>query len=222
MDIDERILDAIARTEVVRPPRQRLSTFGTTTVDYYVVTELGESISCVRAGKVFAEKPRIVTPYYLLHVEGFSDDARRYLSMMAEQNPHAPGVLYAYRNQPESTNIVSEPIRVVIGNLDSRLDSEDRPLAAIVRGVEDVWDVAVMMFIYDLTQRAVGGNVADFRSRGMLRTDSSGVPGAAREHIETLFAAARADRSRAPELVSELRRWGLYEEYEDRFLAMFH
>lgn len=221
MDMDERMWEAIARTEVVRPPRRRLSTFGTTTVEYYVVTALGESMTCVRDGTVFAERPRIVTPYYLLHVEGFSDDARRYLSIMAEQDAHAPGVLYAYRNNPLSANVVSEPIVVVTGNLESRLDAEDRPLAAIIRGVEDMWDLAVMIFIYDLTQRAVGGNVADFRRRGLLSTDSAGVPVAARDHIEALFAAARADRSRAAELVSELRRWGLYEEYEDRFLAMF-
>ena len=221
MDADERIWEAMAHTEVVRPPRQRLSTFGTTTVQYYVVTELGESMSCVREGTVFAERPRIVTPYYLLHVEGFSDDARRYLSMMAERNPHAPGVLYTYRNSPSSTDVVSEPARVVLGNLVDRLEAENQALAAVIRGVEDVWDLAVMMFIYDLTQRALGGNVADFQRRGMLRMDSSGVPRAAREHIEELFAATRADRSRAAELVMELKRWGLYEEYEDRFLSMF-
>ena len=102
-----------------------------------------------------------------------------------------------------------------------RLDAEDRSLSAIIRGVEDVWDLAVMMFIYDLTQRAVSGNVSDFQRRGMLSKDPAGVPKAAREHIESLFAAARADRSRAAELVTELKRWGLYDEYEDRFLAMF-
>lgn len=221
MDMDERIREAMQKTELVRPPARRLATFGSTTMDYYVVTDLSEEMSVVREGKVLAERPRIVTPYYLLRVEGFSEGARRYLGMMAEEHAHEPGIFYTYRNEPHSMNIVSEPIGVVLGNLTSRLDAEDRPLSAVIRGVEDVWDLAVMMFIYDLTRRAVGGNVADFRRRGLLDTDASGVPAAARQEIEALFAIVRADRSRASELVTELNRWGLYQEYEDRFLSLF-
>ncbi len=221
MEMDERIREAMQKTELIRPPTRRLATFGSTTVDYYVVTDLSEGMSVVRDGRVLAERPRIVTPFYLLRVEGFSEGARRYLSLMAEEGAHEPGIFYTYKNEPHSMNIVSEPLGVVLGNLTARLNSEDRPLSAVIRGVEDVWDLAVMMFIYDLTRRAVGGNVADFRRRGLLSTDASGVPAAARQEIEELFAAVRADRSRASELVTELNRWGVYQEYEDRFLALF-
>jgi len=221
MDMDERVLEAMHKTELIRAPRRRLSTFGSTTMEYYVVTDLTEQMSAVRDGKVVAERPRIVTPYYLLHVEGFSEEARRFLGFMAQQNPHEPGIFYTYKNEPHSTNVVSEPLGVVVGNLSARLDSEDRPLSAIIRGVEDVWDLAVMMFIYDLTRRAAGGNYADFRSHGLLNVDESGLPAAARQQIEMLFAIVREDRSRASELVTELNRWGVYQEYEDRFLALF-
>ena len=43
----------------------------------------------------------------------------------------------------------------------------------------------------------------------------------ARERIERLFAQAAQDRSKASELKAELDRLGLFEEYEDRFLALF-
>jgi hypothetical protein len=47
-------------------------------------------------------------------------------------------------------------------------------------------------------------------------------PGAAdQQSIETLFSAARADRSRAYELKQELDRLGLFKEFEDRFLDLF-
>ncbi len=36
---EERIQYAISRTEVVRPPKQTLSTFGTTNIYYYLITE---------------------------------------------------------------------------------------------------------------------------------------------------------------------------------------
>jgi hypothetical protein len=221
MDIDDRIQEAMQKTELIRAPKRRLATFGSTTMEYYVVTELTEQMSAVRDGQVLAERPRIVTPYYLLHVEGFSESARRFLGIMAQQNPHEAGIFYTYRNEPHSMNVVSEPLGVVVGNLSSRLESEDRPLSAIIRGVEDVWDLAVMMFIYDLTRRAAGGNYADFQRHGLLNMDESGLPAAARQQIELLFAVAREDRSRASELVTELNRWGVYQEYEDRFLALF-
>lgn len=41
------------------------------------------------------------------------------------------------------------------------------------------------------------------------------------KHIEELFSAARADRSRAYELKQELDRLGLFQEFEDRFLDLF-
>lgn len=221
MDMDERVLEAMQKTELIRAPKRRLSTFGSTTMEYYVVTELTEQMSAVRDGKVLAERPRIVTPYYLLHVEGFSEGARHFLGLMAQQNPHEPGIFYSYKNEPLSMNVVSEPLGMVVGNLSARLESEDRPLSAIIRGVEDVWDLAVMMFIYDLTRRAAGGNYADFQRHGLLNMDESGLPAAARQQIELLFAIVREDRSRASELVTELNRWGVYQEYEDRFLALF-
>jgi hypothetical protein len=221
MDIDDRIQEAMQKTELIRAPKRRLATFGSTTMEYYVVTELTEQMSAVRDGQVLAERPRIVTPYYLLHVEGFSESARRFLGIMAQQNPHEAGIFYTYKNEPHSMNVVSEPLGVVVGNLSARLESEDRPLSAIMRGVEDVWDLAVMMFIYDLTRRAAGGNYADFQRHGLLNMDESGLPAAARRQIELLFAVAREDRSRASELVTELNRWGVYQEYEDRFLALF-
>jgi len=221
MEMDERILEAMRKTELVRAPKRQLATFGSTTMEYYVVTELSEQMSAVRDGKVLAERPRIVTPYYLLHVEGFSESARRFLGLMAQQNPHEPGIFYSYRNEPHSMNLVSEPLGVVIGNLNSMLESEDRPLSAIIRGMEEAWDLAVMMFIYDLTRRAAGGNYSDFQRHGLLNVDESGLPAAARQQIEILFAVVREDRSRASELVTELNRWGVYQQYEDRFLALF-
>lgn len=43
----------------------------------------------------------------------------------------------------------------------------------------------------------------------------------ARARVEELFAAAAADRSKAFELKQELDRYGLFREYEDRFLDLF-
>ena len=42
-----------------------------------------------------------------------------------------------------------------------------------------------------------------------------------RQQIEQLFREAIHERAKVSELEAELRRWGLFDEYEDRFLNLF-
>jgi hypothetical protein len=221
METDDRIKYALENTELVRAPQRSLATFGSSVIDYYVVTELVGNISVVRDGKVIAERPKIVTPAYLVNVEGFSEQARRYMAMMARERPYESGILYRYKNEPKGMNVVSEPIKQVISKLSSQIEEEHNPLSTIIRGVEEVWDVSLLMFIYELTTKSVHTNVAEFSHRGFLDIDASGVPQGARDYIEELFEQASRNLSRAPELVIELNRWGLFSEYQDRFFALF-
>src|SRR3990172_812618 len=105
MEKDERIKEAIERTEILRAPKQSLYTFGTTSIYYYLVTEPAYSElvknvteTVVREGRVTAERPRIVTPFYLSRLEGFSREARRYLtSLIKTHSANVPGLLYTYK-----------------------------------------------------------------------------------------------------------------------------
>jgi hypothetical protein len=221
MEKDDRIRYALENTQLVRAPQQNLATFGSSVVDYYVVTELVGNISVVRDGKVIAERPKIVTPAYLVNVEGFSEQARRYIAMMARERPHESGIFYRYKNEPKGMNVVSEPIKQVINKLSSQIEEEHNPLSTIIRGVEELWDVSLLMFIYELTTKSVRTNIAEFSRRGFLDIDAGGVPQGARDYIEELFEQANHNLSRAPELVAELNRWGLFPEYQDRFYALF-
>jgi hypothetical protein len=221
METDDKIKYALENTELVRAPRQSLATFGSSVIDYYVVTELVGNLSVVRDGKVVAERPKIVTPAYLVNVEGFSEQARRYMAMMARERPYESGILYRYKNEPKGMNVVSEPIKQVISKLSGQIEEEHNPLSTIIKGVEETWDVSLLMFIYELTSRSVHTNVAEFGRRGFLDMDAGGVPQGARDYIEELFEQASRNLSRAPELVVELNRWGLFSEYQDRFFALF-
>ncbi len=221
MELDEKIKYALEHTELVRSPRQKLATFGSSVIDYYVVTELVGNVSVVRDGKVIAERPKVVTPTYLINVEGFSEQARRYIAMLARERPYESGIFYRYKNEPKEMNVVSEPIGQVIEKLNYQIDKERNPLTTIIRGVEELWDVSLLMFIYELTNRSVRTNLAEFDRRGFLNVDASGVPRGAREYIEELFEQVSHNLARAPELAMELNRWGLFAEYQDRFFALF-
>ena len=47
------------------------------------------------------------------------------------------------------------------------------------------------------------------------------IPGYIMERIEKLFIEAKEDKKKASSLKNELDRWGLYLQYEDRFLDLF-
>lgn len=230
MDIDEeRIEYAVKHTEILRPPKRSLATFGTTNIYYYLVTEPAYSDfvenvteTVIREGRVIAERPRIVTPYYLSQLEGFSQDAKRYFDMLTRTHgPNAPGLFYSYRNETKELNIVSDNLLSVVSKINAEIDRRGDPLASIIRGEDEFWDVSLLKFIYEVTRNSIRDNVLQLGSRGLLDIDSGGIPSDARARIEELFRQVSRGEREPRELKEELDRWGLFEEYEDRFFAIF-
>jgi hypothetical protein len=229
MDIDnDRIENAARHTEILRHPRQHLATFGITNIYYYLLTEpiyaeimheTNETV--IREGRVIAERPKIVTPYYLTNIEGFSYDARRYFeTLLRMHGPNAPGLFYSYRNEPRSLNIVADRWSAVADRLNTDIDKKGDPLISIIKGQDDLWDVSLLKFIYEISNRSAPSNIAQLGSRGLLGMSHGGIPVGARQIIEEMFGQVARGEIRAHELEMELNRWGVFEEYEDRFFAV--
>jgi len=222
---DERIEDAVRHTEIIRLPKRSLATFGTTNIGYYLVTEPAyneitkeSSETVIREGRVIAEKPRIVTPYYMSQLEGFSEDARKYFNTLIQKyGENAPGLFYTYRNEPGKLSIVPEEIRVVVDRLNSDVDRSGDPLTTIIKGQDELWDVSLMRFIYEITGSSMQNNISQLMSRGLLDVDSGGVPMDARLRIEELFTGVARGEINPDELKGELERWNIFEQYQDRF-----
>ena len=230
MDIDdERIRYAVQHTEILRVPKQTLSTFGTTNIYYYLVTEPAYSElvknvteTVIREGRVIAQRPRIVTPYYLSQFEGFSSEARRYFEgLIKTHGSDAPGLFYTYKNEPKELNIVSDNLPSVVAKLNEQIDKRGDPLTSIIRGEDELWDVSLMKFIYEMTRSSLRNNLLQMSSRGLLDIDASGVPVDARLRINELFRKVTKGEIEPHELKAELDRWNLFEEYEDRFFNIF-
>ena len=230
MDIDEERIEYVAKhTEILRLPKQSLATFGTTNIYYYMVTEpayseLVENVTetVIREGRVIAEKPRIVTPYYLSRLEGFSLDAKRYFDMLTRMHgASAPGLFYTYKNEPKELNIVSDNWLSVVNKLNEEIDRRGDPLASIIKGEDAFWDVSLLKFIYEITRRSLRSNLSQLGTRGLLDIDSSGVPVDARLRIEEMFWQVAKGEREPSELKAELDRWNIFEEYQDRFFAIF-
>ncbi|MBA7473936.1 hypothetical protein ES707_09283 [subsurface metagenome] len=230
MDIDdERIREAVRRTEILRAPKQSLATFGMTNIYYYLVTEpvyseLVKNVTetVIREGRVIAEKPRIVTPYYLSRLEGFSSEARRYFeALIKAHGANAPGLFYTYKNEPKELNIVSDNLLSVVDKLNAEINKRGDPLTSIIKGEDEFWDVSLMKFIYEMTRSSLHNNLGQMGSRGLLDIDAGGIPVDARIRIDELFRKVSSGESEPHELQAELDHWNLFEEYEDRFFNIF-
>ncbi|MFC1908656.1 hypothetical protein ACFLXD_02125 [Chloroflexota bacterium] len=228
---EERIEHAARHTEILRLPKQSLSTFGTTNVYYYLITEpvyselereTGAGETVIREGRVIAEKPKIVTPYYLTRLEGFSPDAKKYFDRLSMiHGPDAPGLLYAYKNEAKELNIVSDNWLTVARRINDDIERRGDPLTSIIKGEDSLWDVSLMKFIYEMTKNSLQSNLSQLGSRGLLDMDSSGLPADARLRIEEYFRQVIGGEREPQDLKAELDRWNIFTEYEDRFLSIF-
>jgi hypothetical protein len=230
MDIDdERIKYAVKHTEILRAPKQTLDTFGTTNIYYYLVTEPAYSElekdvneTVLRQGRVIAERPRIVTPYYLSRLEGFSADARKYFeSLSGTHGSPTAGLFYNYKNEPKPLTIISSNLLSVVDKLNAEIDKRGDPLTSIIKGEDEFWDVSLIKFIYEMTRGSLQDNLTQLGSRGLLNMDASGVPLDARLRIDELFKKVSGGEVEPHALKAELDRWDLFEEYEDRFFSLF-
>ncbi|AKG53474.1 hypothetical protein DGWBC_0804 [Dehalogenimonas sp. WBC-2] len=220
---------AVAQTYILKPPQQLLSTFGQTNIHYYLLTEPVYSElepqappeTVLREGHVIAERPKLVTPLYMQRLEGFGADAQRYFQMMAQRHgDHAPGLLYTYKNEPKELTILADALPTVAERISAEVISRAEPRTAIIRGLDEMWDVSLFKFIYELTERSLSNNVFELQQRGLMGVDNRGLPNEARMRIEHMFWQVRRDELDPSVLKTELDRWDLFEDYQDRFFDL--
>lgn len=224
------LIKAVQKTRVARKPLQHLATFGTSIINYYVITEpIYSDIdelkkeTVVRTGRVNSGKPEIVTPTYALNLKGFSSEAYKYLEFISNKfGVNSPGVLYQYKNEPGKINILNGSVEEVSNNIIKELNTKKDKLTAVIVGVDELWDVSLLKFIHDFTSESLVSNINEFNSRGLLQPQDQfgGVPKAAVQRIEILFNQVGFGAD--PEILKkELDRWGLFDHYEERFLNLF-
>jgi len=165
---------AIENTQVILTPERQIATFGSTSFNFYLISELMDRVDHVRVrnGKIHADRPQILTPehYCRLLLEGFGEQAQRFVDQMREYARNIAVLRYGF--QFRKTDVIEETLRdsidAVINRTKRRVESENEPLSAIIQGVDDAWEVCLLKFTIDLIERSSGGNLGDFRKRGLL------------------------------------------------------
>lgn len=215
----------LARTQILRAPRSSLSTFGATHLEYHLVSPVEDmpDKTRVRKGEIVSERPQILTAEaFLERFKGFGPDAKEYAQWLTSAYKDLLRSLeYNFRNKRVSTRVINESPAVVADRIAGELDGRDLRNQALIVAPDAAWSLALMKFTLDEAARSFPTHVRDLERRGLFdpaRASSD----RKRAEIETLFAAARAgDAGVRDALGRKLRDYGLFAEYEDRFLALY-
>jgi hypothetical protein len=165
---------AIENTRVILAPEQRIQTFGSTSFRFHLITELMDSVNHVRVrdGRIHAEKPQILAPSNLSRIllDGFGEQAREFAGWLEHHAADRAFLKYGFqfRKSDVVENVLHEPLEKVISRVRQTVEREEDPLSAIIHGVDDAWEVCLLKFAVDMIQQSAGGNLGDFRRRGLL------------------------------------------------------
>jgi len=165
MKMDEKIRYAIEHTEILKLPQKLLSTFDSTTIHYYILTEPlylefegrgPESETVIREGKITWQRPKLITSSYMLRVEGFSEKAKRALEMIAQENNDLAVLLYnlKFKRDSEKMNIVPNSLETIAKKIASEIEKRSDPFCAIIKGVDEFWDVSLSKFVQEMIARS--------------------------------------------------------------------
>jgi hypothetical protein len=165
---------AIENTQVILAPEHKIATFGTTSFRFYLISELMDRANEVRVrdGKIHADRPQILTPEHFsrLLLEGFGDKAQRYADQLRERFHNMAVLLYGFqfRKTDVTERMFRDPIESVIERTKSHVQHREDSLSAVIQGVDDAWEVCLLKFTIDMIERSSGGNLGDFRKRGLI------------------------------------------------------
>lgn len=214
-------------TKIILTPKNALSTYNQTKVRYHIVTEpLYKEVSnykseesVIRHGLVTAQTPQVVTNDFLYKMSGFGEEAKEFFKELNRVfGKNDPALLYSYKNESTDLEIVSGNPQEVSERIKSRLVNSQTN-HAVIRGINNLWDVSLLKFIFEYTKTSSKSNFQDLNNSGMLEV-KNGVPVAARKRIEKLINQAKLGKVRPKDLHKELQDWDLFEEYQDQFFSI--
>ena len=216
---------AVNNTDVKLMPEKHLETFGTTVLNYHLITELMDSVDQVRIreGRLEAGQPQIITPdaYLQTAMEGFGEEAQRYVDWLKEHEQDIKVLQYGYKLKQESfsEHIVTDSLENVVERVEASVAASNDPMSAVVVGVDDPWDVCLVRLFWEVIQKSAVFNIRDLQQRNMFEQEN-GVPRGIRNSIDDAFKNANKDSSLINDLGAKLQKLGLFDEYEDRFFSL--
>jgi hypothetical protein len=172
----DNFLYAMETSRVLHEPDRRIATFGETRFQFQLVSELMDSSGEVRirSGEMEACKPMLIRPNPDMEWEGFGDEARDRLGKLLD-NLHEQGVDLAFlqygfrfRRSEVTEEIVREPYEEVCARLRDDVRRTGNPMLAILEGVDDAWEIALVKFSLEMIVQSHSINRFDLQRKKLL------------------------------------------------------
>ena len=216
---------AVNNTAIVMAPRRHLETFGNTLINYHMVSELMDSVGQVRVreGRMQAQRPQIVTPsaYSNMILEGFGEQAEKYLDWLRDHEDQVRILRYGYtlRQESFSEHVITDHVDAVVERIKQDVTGRNDPFSAVIKGVDDPWDVCLVRLFWQLIQNSAQSNFREMAAKRMFEIQD-GMPQGMRDEIEIAFQAASRDANLIKPLGRLLQQHHVFEQYQDRFFAL--
>lgn len=165
---------ALENTRVIVEPRHAIETFGQTSFRFQLVTEPMDEVGtvCVRIGQFHAERPRIMAPQHINRflLEGFGEQAEEMIDLFQKYPEHLKILRYGFifKKTDVSEKRLRQPKAEVLKRLQHEIQEGDDPMATLIEGIDDAWEVCLIKFTMDLIQRSAGENVGEWKKRGFI------------------------------------------------------
>ena len=171
MDFDR--WHAARQTKVLLSPTRMLETFDATLVNYHLVSELADNPrkTRIREGRLEAHKPLVITPDFAeISAESFGPEAREYIEFLKETCESLRVLQYGchLRRENFSETIVTENVDAVAERVKNEVAASGDMFAAVLKGADDPWDVALVELWRHEVERSAGKYIKELGEKGML------------------------------------------------------
>jgi hypothetical protein len=172
----DNFLYAMESSRVLHEPDRRIATFGETRFQFQLVSELMDRAGEVRirSGEMEACKPLLIRPNPEMEWEGFDEESRDRLASLLE-NMRQQGMDLAFlqygfrfRRSAVTEEIVREPLKDVCDRLLEDVRRNGNPMLAILEGIDDTWEIALVKFSLEMIAQSHAINRFDLQRKKLL------------------------------------------------------
>jgi hypothetical protein len=163
---------ALENTKVIHAPDRRIETFGVTSFNFYLISELMDSVNeiRIRSGRIQADRPQLVTPENMakLLLDGFGEAANQFAQLLQSRNAAFLKYGFQIRKEGVTEHIVHDPLPAVVDRVNQDVPEGQRGGSAIIQGVDEGWEICLLKFTLELVEQSARINWFDLRRRGLL------------------------------------------------------
>jgi hypothetical protein len=125
----------------------------------------------VREGRLEAHQPLVIAPHFTeVTTEGFSDEAKAYVEWLKANEESMRILRYGYclKTDNFSEQIVTDSLAAVTERVKSEVVASRDGFAAVLQGVDEPWDVALVELWRREVDKSFSKNVKELDENGKL------------------------------------------------------